>query len=120
MTLTDELKILDDKIKASQAQYDLSREAAKISMLSSKDLLEKYEYLTGEDLAHKQSEFEKAKFEYSSLGMCHLVKHLEKMKLKVLLRGRVILIMIGIILFTDFTKGMINLRRCHWILSTIG
>ena len=31
MTLTDELKILDDKIKANQAQYDLDREAAKIS-----------------------------------------------------------------------------------------
>ena len=26
MTLTDELKILDDKIKANQAQYDLGRE----------------------------------------------------------------------------------------------
>ena len=31
MTLTDELKILDDKIKANQAQYDLGRKAAKIS-----------------------------------------------------------------------------------------
>ena len=41
MTLADELKILDDKIKANQAQYDLGREAAKISALSSKDLLEK-------------------------------------------------------------------------------
>ena len=28
MTLTDELKTLDDKIKANQAQYDLDREAA--------------------------------------------------------------------------------------------
>ena len=55
MTLTDELKILDDKIKANQAQYDLSREAAKISALSSKDLLEKYEYLTGEDLDTNQA-----------------------------------------------------------------
>ena len=33
MTMTDELKILDDKIKANQAQYDLSGEAAKISAL---------------------------------------------------------------------------------------
>ena len=49
MTLTDELKILDDKIKANQAQYELGREVAKISALSSKDVLEKYEYLTGED-----------------------------------------------------------------------
>ena len=69
MTLTDELKILDDKIKANQGQYDLGREAAKISALSSKDLLEKYEYLTGEDLGHRPSVLEKTKFEYSPLGM---------------------------------------------------
>ena len=68
MTLTDELKILDDKIKANQGQYDLGREAAKISALSSKDLLEKYEYLTGEDLGHRPSVLEKTKFEYSPLG----------------------------------------------------
>ena len=49
MTLTDELKTLVDKIKAKQTQYDLGGEAAKISALSSKDLLEKYRYLTGED-----------------------------------------------------------------------
>ena len=29
MTLTDELKILDDKINANQPQYDLDRKAAK-------------------------------------------------------------------------------------------
>ena len=68
MTLTDELKILDDKIKANQAQYDLGREAAKISALSSKDLLKKYEYLTGEDLGHSSSMLEKTKFDYSLLG----------------------------------------------------
>ena len=32
MTLTDDLKILDDKIKANKAQYDLGREVAKISV----------------------------------------------------------------------------------------
>ena len=69
MALTDELKILEDKIKAKQAQYDLGREAPKISALSSKDLLEKYEYLTGEDLGHRPSVLEKTKFEYSPLGM---------------------------------------------------
>ena len=69
MTVTDQIKILDDKIKSNQAQYDLGREAAKISALSSKDLLEKYECLTGEDFGHKPSVFEKAKFEYSPLGM---------------------------------------------------
>ena len=69
MTVTNQIKILDDNIKTNQAQYDLNREAAKISALSSKDLLEKYEYLTGEGLGHKPSVFEKAKFEYSPLGM---------------------------------------------------
>ena len=36
MTLADELKLLDDKTKSNQAQYNLDREAAKISTLSSK------------------------------------------------------------------------------------
>ena len=59
MTLTDEPKIIDNKIKVNQAPYDLGREAAKISALSSKDLLEKYENLTGEDLGHRPSVLEK-------------------------------------------------------------
>ena len=58
MTLTDELKILDDKIKANQAQYDLGREAAKISALSSKEFLEKYEYFTGEKSGYRPSVLE--------------------------------------------------------------
>ena len=49
MTLTEHVKILDDEIKANKAQYDLDREAAKVSALSRSDL-EKYEYLSGEDL----------------------------------------------------------------------
>ena len=49
MTLTEKVKILGDKIKANKAQYDLDREAAKISALSSGEL-EKYKYLTGKDL----------------------------------------------------------------------
>ena len=69
MTVTDQIKILDDKVKATQVQYDLSTEEVKISALSSKDVLEKYDYLTGEDLGLKPSVFEKHKFEYSPLGM---------------------------------------------------
>ena len=46
MTLTDQTKILDDKIKSNQAQYDLGKKAAKISALSSKNLLDRYESLT--------------------------------------------------------------------------
>ena len=56
---------LEEKIKANHVQ----NEAAKISVLSSKNLLDKYEYLTGEDLGYKQNVFEKLKFEYSPLGM---------------------------------------------------
>ena len=67
MTLTEQVKILNDKIKASKAQFDLDREAAKISALSSGEL-EKYEYLTGEDLGYKPDVIQKAKFEYSPLG----------------------------------------------------
>ena len=66
MTVTDQIKILDRKIKQSKSQYDLDREAAKISALSS-DNLDKYELLTGEDLRLKPSTIEQAKFEYSPL-----------------------------------------------------
>ena len=67
MTLTEQFKILEDKIKANGAQYDLDREAAKIYALSSGEL-EKYEYLTGEDLGDKPDVIQKAKFEYFLLG----------------------------------------------------
>ena len=113
MTLTDELKILDDKIKVNQAQYDLGREAAKISVWSSKDLLGKFEYLTGEDLGHKPSVLEKTKFEYSPLGMS-LGKSFKKDNVKnTVKRERVILIMTVSINFTNFTKAMMNWKRCH-------
>ena len=67
MTLTEQVKILDDKIKASKAQYNLEREAAKISASSSEEL-EKYEYLTGVNLGYKPDVIQKAKFEYSPHG----------------------------------------------------
>ena len=61
MTVADQLKIIDNKINANQAQYDLDRLAAKISAYSFGDL-RKYEYLTGEDLGYKPSVVEQAKF----------------------------------------------------------
>ena len=67
MTVTDQIKILDKKILQNEAQYDLDRYAAKISVLSSNNF-DKYEYLTGEDLGLKPSTIEQAKFEYSPLG----------------------------------------------------
>ena len=67
MTVTDLIKILNRKIKQNESQYDLGRNAAKISALSSNNL-DKYELLTGEDLDLKSSTVEQAQFEYSPLG----------------------------------------------------
>ena len=60
---------IDDQIKDEKLQYDINREAAKISALSS-DRFNKYEYLTGEEVlpSNKQQIIEQAKFEYSPLG----------------------------------------------------
>ena len=67
MTINEQIKILDNKIRLNQAQYDLDRQNAKISALSSGEL-DKYEYLSGEDLRYKPDVVQKAKFEYSPLG----------------------------------------------------
>ena len=67
MTVKDQIKILDNKIRQNKADYDLYRKNAKISALSS-DELKKYEYLTGEDLGYRPDPAQKAKFEYSPLG----------------------------------------------------
>ena len=66
MTRKDQIKILDDKIKAN-VQYDLDRMNAEISAYSSGDL-PKYEYLTKKDLGYKPDAVEKVKFEYSPIG----------------------------------------------------
>ena len=67
MTVTDQIKILNRKIKQNESQYDLDRKAAEISALSSKNL-DKYELLTGENLDLKPSTVAQTKFEYSPLG----------------------------------------------------
>ena len=61
MTINDEIR--DDKL-----QYDIKREAAKISALSSSKI-HRYEYLTGEDIlpSNKQRIIEQATFTYSPL-----------------------------------------------------
>ena len=64
MTVTDQIQILNRKIMQNEAQYGLDRKAAKISALSSNNL-DRYEYLTGEDLGLTLSTIEQAKFEYS-------------------------------------------------------
>ena len=67
MTRKDQIKILDDKIKANNVQYDLDRMNAEISAYSSGDL-PKYEYLTKKELGYKPDAFEQVKFKYSPLG----------------------------------------------------
>ena len=67
MKVADQLKIIDNKIEANQAQYNLDKLAAKISGYSSGDL-RKYEYLNGENFGYKPSVFEQAKFDYFPWG----------------------------------------------------
>ena len=67
MTVANQIKTLDRKVKQNEAQYDLDRKAAKISALSSRNV-DKYEYLTGEYLDYKPSTIGQAYFEYSPLG----------------------------------------------------
>ena len=61
--------IINNQIRDEKLQYDINREAAKISALSS-GKTHKYEYLTGEDilLSNQQQIIEQAKFTYSLLG----------------------------------------------------
>ena len=60
---------IEDKIKNEKLQYDINREAAKISALSS-GKLDKYEYLTSEEIlpSNQQQIIQQAKFNYSPLG----------------------------------------------------
>ena len=67
MTVTDQTKIIDNKMKANQAQYDLDRLAAKIFAFSSGEL-RKCEYLTGEDIGYRPNVLEQTQFHYSLLG----------------------------------------------------
>ena len=67
---------IEDQIKDEKLQYDINREAAKISALSS-GKRDKYEYLTGEEILppNQQQIIQQAKFTYSALG-----KALEKQR----------------------------------------
>ena len=58
-----------DRIKDEKLKYDIIREAAKISTLSS-DKIDKYEYLTGNDIlpSNQKQIIKQAKFTYSPLG----------------------------------------------------
>ena len=60
---------IEDQIKDEKLQYDINREAGKISALSS-GKIDKYEYLTGEEIlpANQQQIIQQAKFNYSPSG----------------------------------------------------
>ena len=60
---------INDQIRDEKLQYDINRETAKISALSS-GKIHKYEYLTGEDIlpSNQQQIIEQTKFTYSPLG----------------------------------------------------
>ena len=60
---------IDDKIRDEKLKYDIKREAAKISALSS-GKIDKYDYLTGEEIIppHQRKVIEHVKFAYSPLG----------------------------------------------------
>ena len=67
MTREEQVKILYEKIKANNAQYDLDKMNAEVSAYSSGDL-SKYEYLTKKELGYKPDAVKKVKFEYSPIG----------------------------------------------------
>ena len=60
---------INDQIRDEKLKYDINREAAKTSALSS-GKIRKYEYLTDEDIlpSNRQQIIEQAKFTYYPLG----------------------------------------------------
>ena len=57
---------VEDQIRDEELQYDINREATKISALSS-GKIDKYEYITGEEIltSNQQQIIEQAKFTYT-------------------------------------------------------
>ena len=71
MTVSKKIRITNNKIEQSKAQYDLDRKTAKISALSSGNV-SKYEFLTGKGVLTEKNLLEKAatmkRFEYLPIG----------------------------------------------------
>ena len=65
---------INDQIRNEKLQYDINREAAKISAISSNKIVKK-DYLTGEEILpfNQKQIIEQAKYTY-----CHLGKPFEK------------------------------------------
>ena len=68
-TIQKLIKTIDHKIRDEKMQYEITREAAKLSSLSS-GKIDKYEYCTGEEVLppDQTTSKEQAKFTYSPLG----------------------------------------------------
>ena len=73
---------IEDQIRDEKLQYDINREVAKISALSS-GKIDKYEYLTDEEIlpCNQQQIIEQGKFTYSPLGKA-FDKQTKKLKTK--------------------------------------
>ena len=71
MSISEKIKAINNKIEQNKAQYDLDRQTAKISALSSANV-SKSEFLTGKDVLPEKDLLGKAatmkRFEYSPLG----------------------------------------------------
>ena len=67
MTVGNQIKILDRRMKRNKAQYNLDRKGAKISGFFSNNL-DKYEYLIGKSLDYKPDAVEQKRLEYSPFG----------------------------------------------------
>ena len=71
MSINERIKTIDNKIQQNKVQYDLDRQTAEISALSSGNV-GKYEFLNGKDVLPEKDLLEKfaamKRFEYSPLG----------------------------------------------------
>ena len=71
MTVSEEIKTIDNKIEQNKTQYNWDRQTAKISSLSSGNV-GKHKFLTSDDVLPEKGLLEKAasikRFEYSPLG----------------------------------------------------
>ena len=68
MTVSEKIKTSNNRIKQNKTQYNLNRQTAKISALSSENI-DKYEFLKDENILPEKQPLEKAakmkRFEYS-------------------------------------------------------
>ena len=126
---------IEDQIRDEKLQYDINREAAKISALSS-GKIDKFEYITGEEIlpSNQQQIIEQAKFTYSPLGKAfekqtktiedqgekqvNALKSLESLKPKELKRCKTklnIVIMVIVFLKGCLKYEKINNQLFFWI-----